>query len=317
MDFNIGITEEGFGKESYSYMGSVAKPTVISILKNVDSGIGIDISKNHTGIVVWDGISITTHGFKLNKINKEDPHSEYRMRMDFRSRLSSVVTGKKFENCVVENAYGGSNFDTVRKLLALNTVVDELLFDGVFEVDNFYRWLQSEWSSRLRKVYKPAFKMLSKVETQNILEYLEFEFLLENKHKSDKYLEEIFFEDICDACGMLLASANEQKLETRLVNCSPVKFSDIKMLYVDDIENTGYIKDRKIQELGYTEVTINTKTIKRDIMRVVNNNPNEIYCVYIPVTHLGVFGIEHNLTFFSSGDGYLFFYSKKHINKTE
>ena len=44
------------------------------------------------------------------------------MRRDLKVKLSEIVVGRDFEVCIVEDVYGGENFDTVRKLLNLNTV---------------------------------------------------------------------------------------------------------------------------------------------------------------------------------------------------
>lgn len=314
---NLGI-DVGVGFESslnIGGFGGVSKPTMESVLSKVPSGIGIDTSKGHTGVFIWDGSNIETYGFKLRNIDKEDPHWEYRLRSDFRSNLLKIVNGRYFCNCVVEDVYGGENFDTTRKLLALGNVVDELIFDGVFEVDNFYRWLKSEWGSRLRKIYKPAMKLVSKVETQTILEYLDFDFLLQNKDKQSSYLKNIFYEDICDAGGMLLASVVENSgyLYDKSNKSSVVKFKDLKLLYVDDIESTDHITDINVSNYGYEEAYLGSKTLKRDILRTVNNNPSMIYCAYVPVTQLGMFGIENNLKFFTAEDGYLIFYSRKHV----
>ena len=159
----------------------IEKLTVLNLFKTIKSGIGLDISKNHTGIVIWNGKTIETYGFAIEEYDKSDYFAEYKMRRDFKEKLYQIVKDRHFEYCIVEDVYSGENFDTVRKLLALQTVIDELIFEHVCVVDNFVRWLQVEWSKYTRQVYKQAGRLKSKLETQGILEYLEFDFYLEHK----------------------------------------------------------------------------------------------------------------------------------------
>ena len=171
----------------------IEKLTVLNLFKTIKSGIGLDISKNHTGIVIWNGKTIETYGFAIEEYDKSDYFAEYKMRRDFKEKLYQIVKDRHFEYCIVEDVYSGENFDTVRKLLALQTVIDELIFEHVCVVDNFVRWLQVEWSKYTRQVYKQAGRLKSKLETQGILEYLEFDFYLEHKGDSERVKKEIFF----------------------------------------------------------------------------------------------------------------------------
>lgn len=301
---------------------SLEKPTVINILKTVPSGIGLDIAKNHTGIVIWNGVSVETYGFYLTEYDKLDYFGEYKMRREFKKKLTEIVKGKHFEYCIVEDVFGGDNFDTVRKLLALNTVMDELIFENVCTVGTFVRWNETKWAAATRTIYKQKGKLKSKIETQGLLEYLEFDFYLKYKDYPETDAQskktglptkkELFFEDICDACGMLLGLVIAHNYELNITKSSLVRLSDIKMLYVDYIEDTYMINDKRVQEEGFIILDdFDCKHIEDSIKQAVATHPHDVLCVELPPNKLGRFGIKHNFTFFTEGEGYLIFYNKK------
>lgn len=289
---------------------TIELPTVENIFSCIKSGIGLDIAKNHTGICIWEDGQIKTYGFELKPYDSSSYFAEYKMRADFKNQLKEIVQGKHFEFCIVEDVYGGTNFDTTRKLLALNTVIDELIFERVCSVDNFVRWGATKWMSYFRMIYKQRGKLKSKIETQGILEYLKFDFYLKNKDLSDKDKKSIFFEDICDATAMLCSMIIKQNLDLNLEKSISLKFSDIKMVYIEDLEDTYSLRDKRIRDEGYVAVDLNTRAIKSSMLELVRSNPTTIMCAYLPVAKLGRFGIENNLEFFDSGEGYLLFYKK-------
>lgn len=288
----------------------ITKPTVESILSCIKSGIGLDIAKNHTGICIWEDNEVKTYGFKLEEYDKSDYFAEYRMRANFKKKLKEIVQGKHFEFCIVEDVYGGDNFDTTRKLLALNTVMDELIFDGVCTVNNFVRWSATKWMSYFRMIYRQKGKLKSKVETQGILEYLNFDFYMKNKDLSEKEKKDIFFEDICDATAMLCGMIMKQNTDLNLAKSISVKLSDVKMLYIESLEDIYSIRDKRVQEEGYVYIDINTRALEKNIINAVKSNPDVVLCTYLPVSKLGRFGIQHKFEFFESGEGYLIFYKK-------
>lgn len=290
---------------------SIEKATVDSILSCIKSGVGLDIAKNHTGICIWNNNKIETYGFKLMDYDKSDYFAEYRMRADFKKKLKPLVEGKHFEYCIVEDVYGGDNFDTTRKLLALNTVMDELIFEGVCTVDNFVRWLASEWMKYFRMIYKQKGKLKSKIETQGILEYLEYDFYIKNKDLSNKLKEDIFFEDICDATAMLCGMIMKKNCELSLAKSSSLKLSDIKMVYVEDLEDTYSLRDKRISEEGYVYLDLQSRSLEKGIVDAVRAYPDLVLCTYLPVSKLGRFGIQNKFEFYERGEGYLIFYNKR------
>ena len=286
------------------------KPTVESLLKTIPSGIGLDIAKNHSGIFIWDNGKMEQYGFALDDYEKNDPFAEYKMRRQFKQKLSEIVQGRYFEHCIIEDVYAGENFDTVRKLLALNTVIDELIFERVLTINKFYRWNEPKWSKATRSIYKQKGRLKSKFETQGLLEYLEYDFLLEHKDDKPARKKEIFFEDICDATAMLLAVVANESMLVNVVNSANIKMSDIKMIYVEGIMDTYSIKDKRVNEEGFIGVDLDYRNLEKSIIAQVTQFPNDVLCALLPSSKLGVFGMKHNFKFFDSDEGYLLFYKK-------
>lgn len=291
---------------------TIEKVTVLDLFSMIDSGLALDISKNHTGIVMWNGKEIITDGWEIHEYDKTDYHAEYKMRKYFKQTLKSKIQGKHFQYIVVENVFGGENFDTVRKLLTLQTVIDELLDEGVVTTDKFFRWLQPEWASRARIIYKQTGALKSKIETQGLLEHLEFDFYLKHKDLAKARKEDIYFEDICDACGMLLAVVAEEKFKVDKEIRRDIKMSDIKMIYVEDFDNLAGVRDKRIKEEDLNHIDINYKgNLENAILNAVMSNTEDVLCAYIPVNRLGQFGLKRKFKFFESGNGYLIFYYKE------
>lgn len=286
------------------------KPTVLSLFKTIPSGIGLDIAKNHSGICIWNGESIEQYGFALDDFDKKDPFAEYKMRRQFKQKLSETIRGRYFEHCIIEDVYGGENFDTTRKLLALNTVIDELIFEHCCTVNKFYRWNEPKWSSATRSIYKQRGRLKSKIETQGLLEYLEYDYYLEHKDDKPAVKKEIFFEDICDATAMLLAVVANETLNLNIAKQSSIKMSDIKMIYLEDTMDTYSCSDKRVNEEGFISVDLDYRNIEKSIVNQVSQHPNDVLCAFLPSSKLGVFGLKHKFTFYDSEEGYLLFYKK-------
>lgn len=289
----------------------ISKPTLISMLKNIPSGLALDVAKNHTGVVHWDGQEVHRYGFAIDEYDKSDPFAEYKMRRQFKSKLREIVLGLSVKYCVIEDVFGGENFDTVRKLLALQTVIDELIFDHDLFVDTFFRWNEPKWSSLTRTIYKQRGRLKSKVETQGILEYLEDEFVLEHHEDTPSTKREIFYEDICDATGILLAVVAAEIMQVNIAKASYLKLSQVKMYYINDLEDTYGHKDRRIREEGFISVDLDYRNLERSICLQAAQHPDDVLCALLPSSKLGVFGMKNGLQFYDSEESYLLFYAKK------
>lgn len=287
----------------------IERATIYDILTQVPSGLGLDISKNHTGIIVWDGKEIKDYGFALESRDRSDYFAEYRMRLEFKENLSAVIGGMQFSVIIVEDVYGGENFDTVRKLLALNTVIDELIFERKVICDEFFRWNEPMWLSNARLLYKQRGKLKAKIETQGILEFLQWDYYLTHKDDTIAQKKEIFFEDKCDACGMLLGVCASKLFKPVLTEKSNLKLSDIKMFYCESEEQLEGMGCKRIEE-GVIYVDVNLKSLEKSIIQQVELHPKDLLCAVVPPNKLGAFGIKHKFTFFDAEVGYLVFHKK-------
>lgn len=288
----------------------ISKPTLLGMLKTIPSGLALDVAKNHTGVVYWDGQELHRYGFALDEYDKSDFFAEYKMRRQFKNKLSEIVNGISVEYCVIEDVYGGENFDTVRKLLALQTVIDELIFEHVLTVGTFFRWNEPKWAALTRTIYKQRGRLKSKIETQGILKYLEDEFYLEHEGDSEAKKKELFFEDICDATGILLAVVASEIMKINVERSSSLKLSQIKMVYIENLEDTYGIKDRRIREEGFIAVDLDYRALERSIVLQASQHPNDVLCAFLPSSKLGVFGVKQGFRFYDNEESYLLFYCK-------
>lgn len=298
----------------------VEKVNIYDIMKYIKSGIAIDAAPQHTGIVIWDGDELKEYYFKLSEPDRKSNFWEYKLRREFKQKLTEIVKGKSFEVCIIEDIYGGENYITLRELAEINTVVDELIFDGVFFIEEFYRWKPSEFLAKCRRLYKQRGSLKSKIELQGILEYLDYPYYMKNKDLPQTLSEsrktgrptkkDICFEDVCDACGMLLAIATTKFLNISVEKSSAIKLSDIKMEYLERVELVDFSSDRRINSELWIVAELDFRHIKESIINLVRQYPNDLICVELPVNKLGVFGIEQNFNFYDSGEGYLFFYKR-------
>lgn len=279
----------------------IEKVTYSSILRDVESGIAFDLAENHGGIVEWYGNRLTEYGFNLSQIDESDLFWESKMRAECKAIVRDMVKGKKYQYCIVEGVYGGVNFHTTRILLALNTVVSDLIMDGVFKVEKYSNKAQREWSAGLRKIYKPHGKLTSKVETQEILRSLEYNYCLENLDKNVPY-----YEDICDAAGMLISEVVVDKLEANKPSGSPLlKMKDVKVSYHNSLD------DVRKSYGEYCIVNINTGRIEKNILEILNSDDSQVYVAEVGASQLGTFGIKNKLVYYSWETGYLVFCTKK------
>lgn len=294
------------------FSGGFEVPTVKSILKFLGSGLGLDVSKNHTGVCIYRDGEINQVGFKLDEYQVGNTHAEYLMRKDFKLKLKNIVGGMKFDYCVIEDVYGGENFDTVRKLLALQTVIDELIDEGTVEVVNFYRWSEAKWMSNFRKAYIGRKGLKVKYETQAILEYLQDDFYLANKDLKNADKMKIFFEDICDATGMLCGlSLYLQNYDEEAENKKKIKIKDVKMFYIED--ETFYLEtgDERVVTEAWVWQEPKYRVLEHKILEALENEPELVHAMEVPVIKLGKFGIDHHFKFYSSGQGVLIWYLKQ------
>lgn len=294
----------------------IEKLTEGNLLAMLDgkSAITFDIAPLHTGIVEFDGVSPKEYFFHLTPQSSDDVFKEIKQRRDFKSRVEKIVSGKHYDYCLVEGVYGGENYNTLVQLLNLNTVVDELILDGVCTVDTFYRQKQVEWASDTRQIYKQAGKPTSKVETQGLLEYLGCKYYLDHKNDSTTQKKEECFEDICDAYGMLYSIVAKVKAPRSKKERGKITIKDVRMSYVssyDELDTTSRWAKRFADD-DPLAVDLDYKHLEESIITQATLHPDRLLMAVLPSSELGIFGVKHNFTFCADEDeGLLYFYNRR------
>lgn len=287
------------------------RPTIEQLLGVIKSGIGLDISKNHTGIAMWRDGKLEVMGFAIESdYDNNDYMAEAKMRLWFKNKLKEILQGYHWEVCIIEDVYGGMNFSTTRKLIALNCVIDELILEGSVEVDNLYRFKEAEWMRDFRTVIKLGNKLSAKFECQKILEFVQFPFLLE--HQNDKPSEKlaIFYEDICDATGQLIGLAMRLSRANSVNKTSTIRLRDLQMYFLADRDMLWMQGDHVLEGCKAVEKEFPQSDIEDTLLEYVQQHPTEVIIIRAETAQLGVFGIKNGFTFYEQGYGYLMLYNK-------
>ena len=162
----------------------------------------------------------------------------------------------------------------------------------------------------MRTIYKQRGKLKAKVETQGVLEFLEDDFYLEHKDDSNAEKKLTYFEDICDATGMLLAVIANEKMNLNLIKQSSLRLSDIKMVYIEELEDIYGVRDERIRYELFVYVDLDYRNLEKSIIQQAAQNPEDVLCALLPSSKLGVFGMNHKFTFYDNDVSYLLFYKK-------
>lgn len=302
--------------EDTSTVEAVNELNIMTLLNG--TAITLDIAPLHTGVVIWNGSSFEEYYFHLSR--KEGMQDEsvspmwaIKQRRVFKKHLEEIVKGRSFDYCLVEGVYGGENYNTTVQLLNLNTVIDELILDGVCDVKTLYREKQTVWSKDMRLIYKQKNKPTSKVEVQNFLDYMHCSYYLEHKDDTAKQKALECFEDICDSYGMMFSIVAKLNFVTTNEKKKHISFSDIKMLYVEDSSDVYYSRDEVFSSGDFENVDLDFRNIEKSILGYVEQFPDRLLCAYLPPSKLGIFGVKHHLEFFCNEDdeGWLYFYKRR------
>ncbi len=313
LDINCGIgtDDNDFIVPEVVETPKISSTNIKDLLSVMGSGIGLDISKEHTGVFLYRDGKLEEYGFKINyEYDAKDYSAEAKMRIAFREQLYNILKGYHWENCVVEDCINGVNFDTNRKLLALNCVVDELVLDGRLQIDNIYRFEQSKWLSYLRKIKKLGNKLNTKYECQELLKLIGYEYAIDNSTKTKQEKKDMFYEDICDAAGQLVGLATFLNFKDTFGKSSSLKTSNIKMYFTEEFYDIYDTNDLVIDVCLIKEVELPTRKLEDSIKELVKDNTDSVMYARVECKDLGNFGVSKGFKFYKQGYGYLFFYNK-------
>lgn len=312
-DFSFGVESDDLGLDVVTQNIEVKKECVETILSFFNSGISFDIAKNHIGVCKWLNGKVEVIGFAIDyNYDKGDYLAESKMRLWLKDRCKEIMGDDYYEVCQVEGVFGGENFDTTRKLISLNGVVAELILENKVNVGSYYNLTQKEWAKDFRKVIKLGKALSSKYETQEILKYLDFEFAIKNADLSEAEKKRIYYEDICDAVGMLCGLALRLNCDTDTKKSSSIRLSDIKMYFMEDTLELHVLKrkDDVLDTFGILSLELTSKDLEKEIKTAVEMNPDNIIHFCVDNAMLGRFGIQHNIPYYDQGYVNIICYNK-------
>lgn len=181
--------------------------TVSDMLDSYDCVLGLDISKNSTGVCLYQNGIMRLYRIHLeSKYDKSNSMWEAEMKKEFKGYLTKLVKGKEFDLVVVENTINGKNAVTNKELILLNTVFDDLVVEGVCKVkkENLVRPTAVVWRKALKDFVGSVPADNVKVLVEKLLHRLGFMFVLDNIELSDSKKKAIGYYDICDSVGMVI-----------------------------------------------------------------------------------------------------------------
>lgn len=182
--------------------------TANQVLNEYTCTLGLDISRNSTGVALYQNGIMQVYRIHLNaKYDKDNSMWESEMKKEFRDDLMKLVKDKEFDLVVIENTINGCNAITNKELTLLNTVFDDLVVEGVCKVkkENFIRPFPNVWRKALKDLAGNASATNTKELVEKLLHRLGYMFVLDRQDESSKAKKEIGYYDICDATGMLIA----------------------------------------------------------------------------------------------------------------
>lgn len=302
-DFDfIGSGSDGSNLDSGGIV--IEKPCISNIVPCRGMYLGLDVSKNSTGVcIISDGV-LSSSNICLEDIG--GVHREVLLRRALKSALSGLVAGRYFEAIVIEDAFVGENADTVRLLFALNTAIDELILDGVCSCGVFLRVSNQSWKSWLVR----SLDTLGVTKGFNDKEKIRW--CLENIGVVE---EGKGYQDRLDSIGLLVSyflrgsSEGDSNITKKVKR---VRFSDIEASYEVDSGYLFYGRDSidrsKIVFIDYSRVS------KKKVIELLSDRPDCIFVTSSPVL-LGNLGIELGLDYIEGGGYFAFWVRGNRLKK--
>lgn len=262
------------------------------ILNTVNSCISFDISKNSTGVIVWDknNQKLDTYTITIKSTKLED------VRKEFCADIFELFKESTFDFVAIEAPIMGNNFDTVTKLVSLNYIIDIFMEQNLIPISPIIRIDNNKWKKYLR--------ILSGLERVPRTPKEEIRTCLQKLG----YNEDVE-QDVWDALGMALGvigckyffSENTEN-KTRKLHSELSKGYELKIFadYDDAFEHIdtlkAAIKERTVYELEIPDSKPSSLT--KEFKKLVEDIGDEhIFLISMKVEALGVLCLSHNFDF--------------------
>lgn len=243
---------------------AAAEPRWKSIVPKVGCFLGLDISKNSSGITVY----INGDKFQYNISLNEPENGTFRevlYRRFLKSELLRIIRGMDFNVIVIEDAYQGENPETTRLLYALNTGMDELILDGEVSCDKYLRVSNGVWKSWLFSVdeFGSTKGYNDKVRIQMCMEMLGIKDSGEGS------------QDRLDSDGMLLGYFLKGK-DWNFSTNKKVTSSDIDVFF--ELEEYDVVAKLRANDLESIEsIELKGRVYEKTLLEILTENPNKAF----------------------------------------
>ena len=229
---------------------------VYDIIPKTGTHLGLDISQHSTGITVISNGSYSSSNHSLEILDSSERFLELLYRRQLKEFLKNEYEGCTFDTIVVEDAYAGVNPETTRLLYALNTAIDELIYDGYIDCKDFRRVNNKSWKSWLWSIEPQIGKGLDdKIRIQELLSYLG----VEDSGKG--------YQDRLDSLGMLVGYFYQSRIkEEDLQKVTKVRWSDVQYTLVEDLNRLSLIPDN-YKSLPLVVVDAGMKQITKEYIK--------------------------------------------------
>lgn len=264
--------------------------------------LGLDISKTSSGVtLIENGVRISGN---IELSEQKGVHKEVLMRRELKQDLEELVKGKNFDLIIIEDAFVGDNADTVRKLFALNTAIDEMILDGICSCKTFIRVNNRMWKSWLSSIdeYHITKGFNDKEKVKLCLKMVGIE-------ESGKG-----YQDRLDSTGLIVAyflKGKDNISNSLLSGNKKVRLSDVEASYEIDTGYLFYNKDIDEDKIVYIS---DTKVTKKKIIELLTDNPSSVF-VTENVVILGNLGIDLGLDIIEDGGYFAFWVKPKRLKK--
>ena len=277
-----------------------------NIVPKVGTFLGLDISKDSTGVCLYLNGEKTTANISVDGYDKSDYHAEAKARIGLQKDLleffSVVGDVKVFDLIVIEDVFEGVNPSTTRLLYALNTAIDELILWGRVECKKFIRIANQTWKSWLSVADNTGdLKGLNdKIKVQRVLNQL------------GVYESGVGYQDRLDATGMIIGyfinSSMGCSKDTLKKSTVRVQFSDVQYAFEED-EDLIRISALGDNDCITTIVIEDTKMSKKKMIDYLSSNLDAVFITSKPIM-LGMLAGELGLQLLPGAGGYFGFWLK-------
>lgn len=272
--------------------------------------MGLDLSLHSSGIVVInDGEVEIAKNLDLSKTCMEwgEAHKYAGMRVKMREALLGLGV-KNFNTIVVEDVWFGDNPDTVKSLLSINTVIDEMIITGEIQCERFIRVGPDEWRKRI----------LDSIEGRDLVGKgrKEFAWGLLREHygvTEEKLGGGKGVGDLMDASGLLISLVvleprkGRGKSEKIGSERKKIGFNEIEAVFCESYDEIDWETYEKLGSVALKEVNL-PKVSEKTLVECLERD-DEVVWVTGPV-NLGYVGMKLGLVG-KAGGGWLAFWRRK------